>query len=472
MHDTEISADDGTEGLFGSRHRALTIGLVSIVTLVAFESLAVITILPDVEADLRGIAWYGWVTTAFFLGTMTGIVFAGGQADRHGLGRPYVTGLIVFAAGLVIAGLAPSMPVLVLGRTVQGFGAGVVPAVGYVAIGRFYPVDLRPRMFAVLSTAWVVPGVIGPALSERVSAWVGWRWVFLGLLPLVVAAGAMIVPTMFRQAGSGGDTGSARQDAAVRWARRPVVEAARVAAGAALVVGGLGRDGWELVPFVAAGVLVGVGPLRRLTPPGTLRAKAGMSAVVLSRGLTTFAFFGTDTFVPYAITSGKGGSTFAGSVAVTTATLGWTGATWVQQRYIVRTGEAWFIRASYMAMTIGIATVAAAAALDAVPFWVVHVGATIAGFGIGLGYSAHAQTALRVAPSERYGETTASLQLCDNLGVALGAGASGAVVALGDAVGWDPGPSVGLALLAPIAAAVIGATIVSHRLPPKADLQP
>src|SRR5690606_16068539 len=174
---------------------------------------------------------------------------------------PYVTGLLVFAVGLVVAGLAPSMPVLVLGRVVQGFGAGVVPAVGYVAIGRFYPVELRPRMFAVLSTAWVVPGVIGPALSERVSAWVGWRWVFLGLLPLVVAAGAMIVPTMFRQAGSGGDTGSARQDAAVRWARRPMVEAARVAAGAALVVGGLGRDGWELVPFVAAGVLVGVGPL-------------------------------------------------------------------------------------------------------------------------------------------------------------------------------------------------------------------
>src|SRR5690606_39141846 len=86
MHDTEISADDGTEGLFGSRHRALTIGLVSIVTLVAFESLAVITILPDVEADLQGIAWYGWVTTAFFLGTMTGTVFAGGQRsdERRG----------------------------------------------------------------------------------------------------------------------------------------------------------------------------------------------------------------------------------------------------------------------------------------------------------------------------------------------------------------------------------------------------
>src|SRR4051812_23238933 len=145
--------------------RALKVGLVSVVTLVAFESLAVITILPDIEADLGGLVWYGWVTTAFFLGTMVGIVFAGDQADRRGAGPPYVFGLVLFAVGLLVGGLAPAMPVLVVGRLVQGFGAGVVPAIGYVAIGRAYEVDHRPRMFAVLSTAWVVPGVIGPVLA-------------------------------------------------------------------------------------------------------------------------------------------------------------------------------------------------------------------------------------------------------------------------------------------------------------------
>src|SRR3954447_23572937 len=91
-----------------SGHRALKGGLVSVVTFVAFESLAVITILPDIEADLGGIAWYGWVTTAFFLGTMIGIVFAGEQADRRGAGIPYVVGLVLFAVGLVIGGTAPA----------------------------------------------------------------------------------------------------------------------------------------------------------------------------------------------------------------------------------------------------------------------------------------------------------------------------------------------------------------------------
>src|SRR3954464_1835078 len=210
-----------------SGHRALKVGLVSVVTLVAFESLAVITILPDIEADLGGIAWYGWVTTAFFLGTMIGIVFAGEQAHRRGAGPPYVVGLTLFAIGLVIGGTAPVMPVLVAGRFVQGFGAGVVPAIGYVAIGRSFPVEARPRMFAVLSTAWVVPGLIGPVLAERVSDAVGWRWVFLALVPLVAVAGSLVVPAMMR-------LGPLDDIAAPSgpFRRRRMVEAVRVAAGA------------------------------------------------------------------------------------------------------------------------------------------------------------------------------------------------------------------------------------------------
>ena len=156
--------------------RGLTIGLVLTITLVAFEALAVITILPTIKDDLEGISLYGWVTSAFQLGLLVGIVVAGGQADRRGPGPPFVAGVLVFMAGLTIGGLAPSMLVLVLARGLQGLGAGAIPAVAYAAIGRTYPEALRPRVFAVLSTAWVVPGLIGPALSALVAASAGWRW--------------------------------------------------------------------------------------------------------------------------------------------------------------------------------------------------------------------------------------------------------------------------------------------------------
>jgi MFS family permease len=444
----------------GEGRRALTVGLVSVVTLVAFESLAVITILPEIEADLGGIAWYGWVTTAFFLGTMIGIVFAGDQADRHGAGRPYVLGLILFGLGLLLGGLAPSMPVLVAGRFVQGFGAGVVPAIGYVAIGRSFSVDARPRMFAVLSTAWVVPGIVGPVLAERVSDSLGWRWVFLGLAPLVAVAGSLVVPAMMRL-GPLEDS----EPPPTRFLRRRMVEAVRVASGAALVVASFTASRWLLVPGIIGGLVVGFAPLKRLTPPGTLRGRPGLPSVILSRGLLTFAFFGTDTFIPYALTNGRGATVFAGSVAVTLATLAWTAGAWCQDRWISKTGEAVFIRLGYMVLLPSIVIVAIAALPDVGPFWMIHIGWAAGGLGIGLAYAAHAQLTLRSASTNEYGAATASLQLLDNLGVALGTGAVGVVVTLGDDLGWPAGEATSMALAIPAAVAGLG-VLISMRLPP------
>src|SRR5580700_11160283 len=188
----------GSDGLWSPQRRALTVGLVLTITFIASEALAVVTIMPVVARDLNGVSLYGWVFTAFMLGSLVGIVAAGRQADKFGPARPFLGGVLLFGAGLTIAGLAPSMAVLVAGRALQGIGAGAVPAVAYVAIGRSLPEHLRARMMAVLSTAWVVPGLVGPALAAGVAALVGWRWVFLGLLPLVAVTASLAMPALFR----------------------------------------------------------------------------------------------------------------------------------------------------------------------------------------------------------------------------------------------------------------------------------
>jgi MFS family permease len=366
----------------------------------------------------------------------------------------------LFAIGLLVCGLAPGMPLLVVGRFVQGFGAGVVPAIGYVAIGRAFSIDERPRMFAVLSTAWVVPGLIGPVLAERIAEEIGWRWVFLGLVPLVACAGLFVLPAMFRLGPVDGAVDAQR----VPFWRRRLVEAARVATGAALVVAGFTASRWLLLPALIAGALVAVGPFSRLTPRGTLRGAPGLPAVIASRGVLTFAFFATDAFVPFAVTTGRGASSLAGGVAVTVGTVAWTAATWVQQRFIGRMGEAWFVRTGYLLLAPGIALVAMAAVPDRLPFWLIHVGATIAGFGMGLAYSAHAQLALRSVADGEVGSTTSSLQLTDNLGVALGTGVVGAIVAFGDETGRLVGDAVAVALIVPACVAVVGVWLAG-RLP-------
>src|SRR5579859_3632550 len=186
------------DGLWSAQRRALTGGLVLTITFTAAEALAVVTVMPVVARDLHGLNLYGFVFSAFLLGTMIGIVAAGRSADKRGPAIPYVAGIIVFAAGLTIAGLAPSMPVLIAGRALQGLGAGAVPAVAYVAIGRSLPERLRARMMAVLSTAWVAPGLAGPAISAEVARLFGWRWVFLGLLPFIALTGPLAIPALIR----------------------------------------------------------------------------------------------------------------------------------------------------------------------------------------------------------------------------------------------------------------------------------
>src|SRR6266481_1589371 len=135
-----------TDGLWSPARRSLTLGLVFTITLVAFEALAVSTIMPTVARELDPrLKLYGWVFTAFLLGSLIGIVVVGGAIDRRGLALPFGLGLGLFAIGLLVGGLAPSMPVLVAARFVQGLGGGSVPPIAYVAIGRSLPETMRAR---------------------------------------------------------------------------------------------------------------------------------------------------------------------------------------------------------------------------------------------------------------------------------------------------------------------------------------
>jgi MFS family permease len=156
----------------------MTVGLVLLVTLIAFEALAVNTVMPEVKRELGGIALYGWVFSGFTLSTIVSISISGREADRRGLAPVLATGVMLFSLGLIGGGAAPSMGVLVGARVVQGLGAGAISAIANVAIGRAYPQWLRPRLLAVLSTSWVVPGLAGPGLAALIATLVGWRMVF------------------------------------------------------------------------------------------------------------------------------------------------------------------------------------------------------------------------------------------------------------------------------------------------------
>lgn len=436
------------------RWRGLTVGLVLNVTFVAFEALAIATIMPLVAQDLGGIELYGWVFSAFLLANLVGIVVAGEFADRFGPATPFGAGLALFALGLLIGGLAPSMPVLVAARAVQGLGAGAIPAVAYLVIGRTYPDALRPRMFAILSTAWVVPGIAGPALAAFVADHIGWRSVFLGLLPLVIVAGSLALRELRSVPGNPD-----------RAARGVLVDAVRVAAGAGLALAGLQARDVVITPaLLAIGLLAGVPALRKLLPRGTFGAQGPLPAAVLLKGILTFAFFAADVFVPLTVTTIRGESVVLSGLALTGGTIAWTTGAWIQERTVLRIGEAPLVRNGFLLIAVGIAGMAVVLA-GAVPAWLCVPVWGIAGLGIGMAYSSISLTVLRNAPAGSEGATAAAMQLSDVLGNALGTGIG--AVAVAAAVAGFASAEVGVAFTDAMACAVaIAGVFVASRLRP------
>jgi len=443
-------------GLWAPQRRALTTGLVLTTTFVASEALAVVTVMPVVARDLGGLRLYGWVFSAFMLGSLIGIVAAGREADRRGPAAPFVAGVVLFGAGLAVAGLAPAMGVLVAGRVLQGIGAGAVPSVAYATIGRSLPGVLRARMMAVLSTAWVVPGLLGPAVSAEVARLFGWRWVFLGLLPVVAVAGVIAVPALIRLGPPDSPPAPAHR----------IIDGILTAVGATIFLAGLTLapgSGSILIglALVGVGVAAGLPALVRLVPPGTLTAHRGLPATILLRGLLTFTFFGADAYVPLTITAVRHRSPVVASIAVTGATLAWTAGAWVQARL----SETWDGRRLVRWGLVIILTGIAGMVLVLQPGTPVAAGLaawTVAGLGMGLAYAPLSLMMLQKATPGQEGQASASLNLADVLGTAIGIGVGGAAVAA--AAGSDL--RIGITAAFATAAAVgLVALVLARRLP-------
>ena len=436
------------ESLLGEGRRPLTIGLVLIVTGIAFEALATATVMPVVARELTGIRLYGWAFSAFMLAQLVAVAVGGPIGDRRGPAGPFAVGLVLFGVGLVGAGITPSMEGLVVARVVQGAGAGLVFSMAYVAIGMAYPRGARGRLVAVLSSAWVIPGILGPAAAGFVADHFGWRAVFLGLMPLLPLAGVLTLPSLLGH--------RVEHDADVEHVATPAIDALRLGVGAGLVLAGLGaRSPLPFVGLVVVGVVVGVPAFGRLVPPGTTRARGPLPAAIAVRGLVSFAFFGAEAFVPLALTSVRGWSPPAAGVALTLAALTWTAGSWVQAHRSLQWGRRRTITVGLAFVTVGVAATALVLLPD-VPAGVAPLAWAVAGFGMGLSSPTASLVVLEEAPPGRVGTSTAALQLTDTLGFAVGAGLGGAAVALGAAEGWDPAVGIGMAHAIAVIAGLVG----------------
>lgn len=400
----------------------LLVGSLLAVTLHAFDELAVTTVLPVIADDLGGRSLYGAVFFAYLLASLVGLVIGGGESTRRGPARPFALGLAIFASGLVASALAPGMEALVLGRALQGLGGGIVSATVYVVINRGFDDGERPRVLALQASAWVVPALIAPAAAGALVDHASWRWVFAGLLPLVVLALALGVPSM-RRLGAGTPGPGARAE---------LLDGLRLAAGLGLVLLALARpvSARELVA-VACGVALAGPPLRRALPEGVVTARPMLPAAVAFKILLVFAFFGTEAFVPLALIEIHGLSPLQAGLTLTGAALCWTSGAHLQASLVSRFG----MRALGLlgAACVLVAIAAMAAMLDpATPVAVAFAAWALSGFGMGLAYLTATASAMAHTPAGREGSTSTALGIADAVAISIATGLGGAVIAAGE----------------------------------------
>lgn len=446
-----MSAPDDA-GPWAPARRGLTIGLLLSVTTHALAALAVVTIAPRIPAELGGLELYGWLFSGYLLTSLLGSVWGGGEADRRGLRPPFAIGLAAFGLGLGLAAVAPSMLWVVGARALQGFGGGAVTTLVYVAVTRTYPDRHRSRLMAYLSTAWVTPALIGPALAGALAEAAGWRAVFVALAAVLTMVALLTLPRLGSTpapAGAGAPTGAG--------AGLGLLPAVGVVTGLGVVLTALswwtdrGASATAAASSsVVAGLAVAAVGLRRLLPAGTLRLSPGLGSLVVARAGFFAGFIGVEAFLALMLTDLQGLSSAATGAVIATGAISWTAGSWWQARRDASDegrgarGRRVVVGVGFLGVGLALQGVALAGVGDGAA-WVTVVavlGWMTAGFGIGTAHATSSVYAFALAENDGVaaGRVSVALQLADNVGAAFVTGLAGAALAFVHAVAVGGGP--------------------------------
>ncbi|MGC4808524.1 MFS transporter [Micromonospora sp. DT233] len=164
--------------------------LASAMFLVLFDSLAVATALPRIDAEFGlGAARLQWVVTLYSL-SIGGLLLLGGRlCDLWGRRRLIVASLALATVGSVLAGVATTLPPLLMGRVLQGVGAALAIPATLASAATFFPDEpWRSRVFAVVAAAANTAGLAGAVVGGLITSHFGWRWIFLATVPMGVVA--------------------------------------------------------------------------------------------------------------------------------------------------------------------------------------------------------------------------------------------------------------------------------------------
>ena len=417
------AAEDGTVAAPRVSRRALTIGLCATIVAIAFETISVATAMPVAVRDLHGLRYYAWAFSLFLIGMLFATVVCGRLSDRIGPAKPLLGGLVIFLAGLLVAGTAQHMAQLLAGRLVQGLGSGTMNVAIFVCVAQAFSLTQRPKMFTYISTAWVLPSFVGPPVAAWLTEHLSWHWVFFAVVPLVLFGGAVALPSLLHMMRHHLPITTDAQRPAPMWAAGVLCFATALLqlAGQRLDSIGLG--------LLIGGLLMLLVSLPQLMPPGFLRFRRGLSQVIQTRGLLPGAFFGAEAFVPLMLVEQRSVPLVQAGAVLTVGAVGWTAGSWLQSRPWLRIRRDVLITFGCGAVALGLALVALVAFLPVLPYGLVGVSWVVGGLGMGLATASTSLAVMKLSAAGDQGRNGSSLNVYDALGTAIFIGVAGTIFA-------------------------------------------
>ncbi|MDT5194004.1 MAG: hypothetical protein QOC69_1152 [Mycobacterium sp.] len=190
---TDAVPTAGWRDLLGPRYLGASTVLAGGVALYATNEFLTVSLLPSAVAEIGGQRLYAWVTTVYLVASVVAATTVSATLARLGPRWSYLAALSVFGVGSLLAAFAPTMELLLVGRTVQGAGGGILAGLGYAVINSALPQSLWTKASALVSAMWGVGTVLGPAAGGLFAQYGSWRWAF-GALAVLTVAMAILVP--------------------------------------------------------------------------------------------------------------------------------------------------------------------------------------------------------------------------------------------------------------------------------------
>jgi MFS family permease len=410
-------------------YRRLSIGIVALVSVFGFEGIAVGAVMPVAAADLNAISNYAVAFTSFTMASLLGMTFAGLWANKIGLARVVIFAVAALAFGSMVAGFAPNLAVLTVGRSIQGFAMGIDLVTMYVVIGRMYPEALRAKALGMLAAAWVVPGLIGPGIAGLLVEVSSWRMTFWIVPLLLIGPIMLLIPELKKLPYV---PSPVRTDAKIQ------ITSVLIAIGAlAVFQAGASHVGrWNTALVIAifiASLGVTAWSTKALMPSGFLRMAPGIPAIVGMRGVVAGSFFAAEIYVPLALQEIRGTSVALSGGVLTAATITWFAGSWLQGSHKLKYSRQQVLFAGVLltALGIGLTPVAVFVPTSIVVSAVVaSVVWGIAAFGMGMVFPTLGVLMLDQSPDEEHARHSASLQMSDSFGVIIATAIAGSVLAL------------------------------------------